>query len=292
MSEFGRWAVIVHGGARAIPPDQNHPNRIGCLHAVFAARASLAANQSALDAVEAAVRALEDDPCFNAGFGSVLNAAGEVETDAAIMDGNSLAIGAVGAIQGVRHPISVARSLLSETPTLLVGPAAEDYAAAHGAEMAQAVRPLSAVAPTGGDTVGCIALDQHGRIAVGLSTGGLEGKAPGRVGDSPLPGCGFYADSRVGAVAFSGDGESIARTVLAARAMFALDPAGPQVALEQSLLALERVGGEAGGIALDARGRFGCAHTSANFAVALASDRMQPRAAIHLRDLQDVVFHN
>jgi beta-aspartyl-peptidase (threonine type) len=102
MSEFGRWAVIVHGGAKTIPADENHPNRSGCLHAVFAARARLAANQSAIDAVEAAVRALEDDPCFNAGFGSVLNAAGEVEADAAIMDGDSLAIGAVGAIQGVR----------------------------------------------------------------------------------------------------------------------------------------------------------------------------------------------
>jgi beta-aspartyl-peptidase (threonine type) len=292
MSEFGRWAVIVHGGAKTIPADENHPNRSGCLHAVFAARARLAANQSAIDAVEAAVRALEDDPCFNAGFGSVLNAAGEVEADAAIMDGDSLAIGAVGAIQGVRHPISAARSLLLETPTLLVGPAARNYAAAHGAEMTPAVGPVSTISPIGGDTVGCIALDQHGQIAVGLSTGGLEGKAPGRVGDSPLPGCGFYADSRIGGVAFSGDGESIARTVLAARAMSGLDHAGPQVAVEQALLALERVGGEAGGIALDVTGRFGCAHTSANFAVALASDRLQPRAAIHSRDLQDVICHD
>jgi beta-aspartyl-peptidase (threonine type) len=276
------WALIVHGGAKEIAPEQEEANRRGCLDALAAGRVILAQGGSAVEAVEAAIRILESDATFNAGYGSDLNADGEVEMDAALMDGSSLALGAVAAIQGVRHPISVARRMLTEPPTLLVSEGARRFAAAHGAELCE---PGELIPPRRDgpeeekthdhDTVGCVALDSTGRIAAGTSTGGLDDTLPGRVGDSPLPGCGFYADDQVGGVAFSGDGECIARTLLAARVMQVLEGGQPpQAALEASLTHLERVGGEAGGIVLDHLGRVGWAHNSSNFAVAWITDSM------------------
>ena len=285
------WAIVVHGGAKDIVAEQEDANRRGCLEAVSVGQAILARGGSAVDAVEAAIRVLESDPTFNAGYGSDLNAAGEVEMDAALMDGSSLAIGAVAAIQGVRHPISVARRMLGEPPTLLVGEGARRFAAAHGAELCDSGELI--VPPQDGsaqgrhehDTVGCVALDSSGRIAAGTSTGGLDGTHPGRVGDSPLPGCGFYADDQVGGVAFSGDGECIARVLLAARVMQALErDQAPQCAAKASLLHLDRVGGEAGGIVLDRQGRVGWAHNSSHFAVAWMAGAM---AAPSVRLRQD-----
>ena len=290
------WAIMVHGGARSIPAAAAEANRAGCLAAAAAGQAVLERGGSALDAVEAAVRVLESDPTFNAGYGSVLNADGEVETDASIMDGATLAIGAVGAVQGVRHPVSVARLLLPETPTLLVGEGAARFAREHGAELC---RPEEMIAPSareaagvGADTVGCVALDAGGSLAAGLSTGGLTGKMPGRIGDSALPGCGFYADDQAGAVAWSGDGERISRTLLSSRVIWALGDRGPQAAAGTALQALARVGGEAGAIVLDPRGRFGCAHNSEHFAVALASETTPARAAIHQDELQELTSHD
>jgi L-asparaginase / beta-aspartyl-peptidase len=275
------WAIVVHGGAKEIVPEQEDANRRGCLEAVSAGQAILARGGSAVDAAEAAIRILENDPTFNAGYGSDLNAAGEVEMDAALMDGSNLAIGAVAAIQGVRHPISVARRMLGEPPTLLVGEGARRFAAAQGIELCdpgELIPPRpdrSAQGPHEHDTVGCVALDSSGRIAAGTSTGGLDGTHPGRVGDSPLPGCGFYADDAAGGVAFSGDGECIARVLLAARVMQALErDQAPQAAADASLAHLERVGGEAGGIVLDRLGRVGWAHNSSHFAVAWVTDAM------------------
>ncbi|WP_262270440.1 isoaspartyl peptidase/L-asparaginase family protein [Microvirga yunnanensis] len=285
------WAIVVHGGAKEIVPEQEDANRRGCLEAISAGQAILAQGGSAVDAVEAAIQVLESDPAFNAGYGSDLNAAGEVEMDAALMDGSNLAIGAVAAIQGVRHPISVARRMLGEPPTLLVGEGARRFAAAHGAELCdpgELISPRqdgSAERPHEHDTVGCVALDSSGRIAAGTSTGGLDGTHPGRVGDSPLPGCGFYADDQVGGVAFSGDGECIARVLLAARVMQALERnQAPQAAADTSLAHLERVGGEAGAIVLDRLGRVGWAHNSSHFAVAWVTDVM---AAPSVRLRQD-----
>jgi beta-aspartyl-peptidase (threonine type) len=276
------WAIVVHGGAKEIAPEREEANRRGCLEALAAGRAVLEQGGSAVDAVEAAIRILETDPTFNAGYGSDLNADGEVEMDAALMDGSSLALGAVAAIQGVRHPISVARRMLTEPPTLLVGEGARRFAAAQGAELCEPWE-LIPPGPDGSeenkthdhDTVGCVALDSSGRIAAGTSTGGLDDTLPGRVGDSPLPGCGFYADEQVGGVAFSGDGECIARALLAARVMQVLEGGQPpQAAAEASLIHLERVGGEAGGIVLDHLGRVGWAHNSSHFAVAWITDSM------------------
>jgi beta-aspartyl-peptidase (threonine type) len=136
--------------------------------------------------------------------------------------------------------------------------------------------------------VGCVALDGRGNLAAGTSTGGLTGCHPGRVGDSPLPGCGFYAENGRGAAAFSGDGESIARVTLAAHAMLCLAEGDPQAAAEATIQRLGRVGGEAGCILLDREGRPGWAHNSSGFAVAYAASGMdQPRVFLRTSDIKD-----
>lgn len=283
----GRWALIVHGGAKAIAPAAWARHRQGCLAAAEAGAAVLAAGGDAVSAVETAVRALEDDPTFNAGRGSVRNAAGEVECDAAIMDGASLAVGGVAAVRTLRHPISVARVMLPERPVLLVGEGAEAFARTHGQELCAPEDLLvEQVSGEGCDTVGCVALDLAGNLAAGTSTGGLAGCAVGRVGDSPLPGCGLYADNAVGAVSLSGEGESLIRITLASRLIQALEGQALDAAIETALAALARVGGEAGLIVIDRQGRIGWGHNSAQFAVAhAASDR--PARAFVARDEDD-----
>jgi beta-aspartyl-peptidase (threonine type) len=265
------WAIAVHGGAKEIPLAKHEANRAGCVAAATAGAAVLRRGGSALEAVEATIRAFEDDPTFNAGRGSVRNADGDVQMDAAIMDGATLDVGGVAVIHAVPHPVTVARLMLREAPTLLAADGARRFAQDHGAELCDPAELLVDPEDPGNDTVGCVALDIEGNLAAATSTGGIEGCAAGRVGDSPLPGCGLYADNAVGAVAFSGDGESIARTMLAARVMQSLESAPPQPAMEAAIGRVGRVGGEAGGIVLDPAGRVGWAHNSPNFAVAVAT---------------------
>jgi len=279
------WSLLLHGGARTILGDQRNKVRAGCLRAARVGQSILRAGGDAVEAVEAVIRVLEDDPSFNAGTGAVRNAAGEIEMDAAIMDGEDLALGAVAALKDVRHPISVARAMLPEIPVLLAGAGAYAFARAHEAEPACEMRSDTHPSLNGAcDTVGCVARDVRGEIAAGTSTGGLHGKMPGRVGDSPLAGSGLYADSRTGGVSASGDGESIVRTMLAARVMFEVESGDPQAAAEVALRALERVGGEAGLIVLDARGRPGIAHNSDHFALGYAAEHQQPRCALHMSE--------
>ncbi|MDB5615301.1 MAG: hypothetical protein JWQ22_2954, partial [Devosia sp.] len=249
------WAIILHGGAKEIEAEEADAHREGCLKALASGRSILQANGSAVDAVEAAVRVLENDPTFNAGYGSALNADGEVEMCSALMEGTACNVGGVSIIQGVRHPISVARAMLHEKEILLSGPGARRFAAERGLELCDPkdlIPPEEQRAKKSGshDTVGCIALDISGRLVVGTSTGGLEGSPVGRVGDSPQPGCGYYADDKVGAVAFSGDGEHIARKMLAARVLHRLSTDDPETALEIALNHVLEIGGEAGGIVL------------------------------------------
>ena len=268
------WAIVVHGGAKTIKPEEEQANRDGCLDALRTARAVLSSGGTALDAVEQAVRRLEDDPTFNAGQGSELNSAGEVEMCAAIMSGSDLAVGAVTVIKEVRNPIAVARLLLPERWILLAADGALDFAREQGAEM-RAPTELRARAPRerieAHDTGGAVALDRHGNLAVATSTGGLGGAPPGRVADSSLPGCGYYANNHVGALALSGDGESIARCATAAKVMQRMLEDGPDAALEAELSRLTHLGGDGGGIAIDKHGRIGWWHNSPNFAVAIAS---------------------
>lgn len=283
------WSLIVHGGARAIPEHLRPECEEACLEAVAAGAAMLASGHTALDAAEAVTRLLEDAPQFNAGRGSVRNAAGEVEMDAAIMDGRTLAVGAVGAIRDIRYPISVARALLTEPPILLVGPGANAFAAKI--EAAPALNDDFAVLSdelAAGDTVGCVARDMRGHLAASGSTGGIPGKMVGRIGDTPLPGCGLYADDEVGAVALSGDGECIARSLLAAQSLTALSRLAPRAAVHSAIQRLNRTGGEAGAILIDQAGNMGIAHNSPQFSVAIAANWMRrPRAASNARDLRE-----
>jgi beta-aspartyl-peptidase (threonine type) len=275
----GRWSLIIHGGAKEIAPDEEADNRSGCAEAAAAGAAILSQGGSALDAVEAAIRVLEARPVFNAGLGSVLNEEGEVEMCAALMDGATLDVGAVGVIMGVAHPVSVARKLVRETPILLAGEGAFKFARDHHAELvapdALITRKAAKDLQEAHDTVGAVAMDRKGDFAAGTSTGGLSGAAKGRMGDSALPGCGYYADNHLGAVALSGHGEGIARLAAAAQIMGAIKGKDPEGAIAGALGQMKRVGGDAGGIALDAAGRMGWWHNSPDFAVGLIDSEMK-----------------
>lgn len=269
------WVLAVHGGAKEIAARERPANRDGCAAALAAGRAILAQAGSALDAVEAVIRALEDDPTFNAGRGSALNAVGEVEMCAAIMSGLDLAVGAVAVVKGVPHPIGVARQLLEEEEILLAGPGARDFARRRGllAQGPGEERPplIGIERRSSHDTVGAVALDQQGNVAAATSTGGLARSRPGRVGDSPLPGGGYYADNHLGAVALSGHGEAIARQCVAIRVMDNIEALGPQAALQRGVDSVRHLGSEAGGILLTKDGEFAWAHNSPHFPVGLAT---------------------
>jgi L-asparaginase / beta-aspartyl-peptidase len=266
-------ALIVHGGAGADPAEAPEL-RGGVEAAALAGWRVLAADGRALDAVEAAVRVLEDHPRFNAGHGSVLTAAGAVEMDASIMEGDRLACGAVAAVSRVANPISLARRVLDDgRHVLLVGDGA--HAFARSARLPECDpqtlvterqrRRLAAHVPDSRGTVGAVALDRHGTVAAATSTGGMLGKRPGRVGDSALIGCGTYADSSLGGVSCTGSGEAIIRVVLARRALDYLKEADdPDYAAKVAVdLLVEEGRGEGGLILVDWRGRVGYAQSTA-----------------------------
>ncbi|MDF2441164.1 MAG: L-asparaginase / beta-aspartyl-peptidase [Abditibacteriota bacterium] len=292
-------AIIVHGGAHAIDAADIDAHKNGCLEAAWAGWSVLQNGGRAVDAVEAAIKVLEDDATFNAGYGSELNAAGEVEMDSAVMDGRDLSAGGVGALKGVRHPIAVARRVLDEQPVLLVADGARCFARDCGIALCdpqemvsdkqrdkweRRQREGSPGASDGHDTVGCVALDTEGNLAAGTSTGGTNENAPGRIGDSPIIGCGLYADNQTGACALTGDGESIVRVVLAKTTLDLLrEDAPPDVAVQQAMEILQkRVGGEGGCILIDRQGRIGWGHNAANLSCAYFSTGMtEPVAFVH-----------
>lgn len=270
------WAIIVHGGAKTIEDAEASANRSGCEAALQAGVSILERGGSSIDAAEAAVRALEDNPTFNAGNGSTKNSDGSVETCAAIMEGEGFNIGAIAAAKGIANPISAARALLFEKSVLLAGTGVTAFAHRVGIPIAPEhdetrQRSWPSSGETHHDTVGCIALDSAGLITAAVSTGGLEGTPPGRVGDSPLPGCGFYCDNAIGGVVLSGDGEEIARMMLAARIMQKLEGGTARSAVEAALMQMQSVGGEAGAIVLTPDGHCEWAHNSDHFAVAYAT---------------------
>jgi L-asparaginase / beta-aspartyl-peptidase len=270
-------SIIVHGGAGAAVADADEL-RLGMRTAVSAGWAVLAAGGRALDAVEAAVRSLEDNPRFNAGRGSALTEDGGVEMDASIMEGDRLACGAVAAVSRVANPVSLARRVLDDgRHVLLVADGAHAFARAAGVAECdpatlvterQRKRLAERLGATPGGTlpgtVGATALDRHGTVAAATSTGGTLGKRPGRVGDSALIGAGTYADSSLGGVSCTGDGEAIIRVVLARRALEYLKEADePDYAAKVSVdLLVEEGRGEGGLIMVDWRGRFGYAHST------------------------------
>jgi beta-aspartyl-peptidase (threonine type) len=291
-------AIIVHGGARPISPEKAEANRRGCLAALRAGWSVLEAGGGALDVVEAAIRTLEADPLFNAGFGSTLNPDGVVRMDAGLMEGRTLEAGAVAVIEGVRHPISVAREVLEAPEVLIVAEHARRFAEEHGAELCDREDMISdeqrrkweeqhakdAQLVGTNDTVGCVALDAEGNLAAGASTGGTGDKTPGRVGDSPLVGCGFYAENGVGGCSLTGEGETILRLALARTALdFLRSGDAPEPAAQRAMdLLMERTEGKGGIILLDEEGRPGWAHNEDNMAVAYRTSAMSaPRAFVH-----------
>lgn len=286
-------AIIVHGGASEVPPEKADAYKAGCLAAARAGWAVLEQKGSALDAIEAAIRVFEDDETFNAARGGMLNADGEVQLDASIMDGSDLRLGALGAALGLRHPISVARKILEVGPLVLVGDGVHRFAEAQGSELCDPSELITdeqrqsweeeeqklqkgKTREVGHDTVGCVALDMRGNVAVGTSTGGQDHTPPGRVGDSALPGCGFYADSSLGACAVSGTGEAIMQVTVAKTAVELLDTGiHPDAAAQQVIDMLgQRVKGEGGCIMLDRTGRIGWAHNSKDMSCAIMTSEM------------------
>lgn len=251
-----------------LDPEQERCARAGLEAALEAGAAILEKREAALDAVEAAVRVLEEDPCFNAGRGSVLTASGCIELDAAIMDGRNREAGAVAGLRTTRAPISLARRLLEEGPhVFLSGKGADDFARDHGFEQVENSwfeilerrRQLEELLGEGGfddeikyGTVGAVAVDVDGHVAVGTSTGGLTAKRWGRVGDSPLIGAGTFADDRSAAVSATGSGEYFIRAVaahqLAERVRLGGQPL--QEALDAVLADIAVLGGKGGLIAV------------------------------------------
>ena len=269
----GRAVLIVHGGAGANPTDALDEVRDGIRAAVSAGWQIITGGGTSLDAVEAAVRVLEDAPRFNAGRGSVRTSAGTVEMDASIMEGDELRCGAVAAVAHVANPVMLARRVLEDgRHVLLVADGARAFARAAGllecdpASLITERRRLEmeGIATALKGTVGAVARDTRGTIAAATSTGGMTGKLPGRVGDTPLIGCGTYADSSLGGISCTGSGEGIIRVVLARRALDILKESDdPEFAAEAAVDLLVREGrGEGGVILLDRHGRLGYAQST------------------------------
>lgn len=265
--------IVVHGGAGRDDAASRPVRRAGVLRAAEAGWAVLAAGGSAREAVVAATVVLEDDPAFNAGLGSVLTEDGCVEMDASLMDGATLAAGAVGAVAGVANPIRLAAAVLDEGREVLrVGPAAAAMAVRHGLRVvapealvtaaARARWRRGAAAP--GETVGAVACDAGGRLAAATSTGGVAGKRAGRIGDSAVIGAGTWADAHA-AISATGPGEAIIRLALAHRVATAIGGGtAPDAAARAALAALRStLAATAGLIAVDQAGRITTRHTTA-----------------------------
>jgi len=258
-------AIVVHGGAGAwrLGEEGMQTAVSDCQRAVDAAYQLLQAGKSALDAVETAVNILEDSPLLDAGRGSFPNAVGDVEMDALIMDGRTLDIGALAAIQRVQHPISLARRVMSDSPhNFFVGDGADAFAESINfprCDVADLLVEAEAMSGAIGDTVGAVALDVDGNLAVATSTGGTREKQPGRVGDSPLVGSGGYADNWTAATSATGYGEALMKVVISKTTCdFVGSGLSAQAASDAAIKLLEeRTGGEGGLITVDRRGNVG-----------------------------------
>jgi L-asparaginase / beta-aspartyl-peptidase len=330
-------AIIVHGGAGALTPERIEPAQAGCKEATLIGWRVLQDGGSALDAVQAAVQALEDNPNFNAGVGSSLTTEGNIEMDAGLMEGHTLRIGAVAAVERIKNPILLARKVLESPHVLLMGRGAEIFAQEQGMQLCtrkdllterqynrwqkslteqeaepryyrRSIASLPARDAAGGNiyqeiiqqylqanqtnsedgeqgpaeqeekhgTVGAVAIDGFGTLATATSTGGFMRKYPGRVGDSPLVGCGFYADDNA-AISCTGHGEEFMRLLLArraadfvARGYTARDAAEAAVSLLGS-----RLNGTGGLIIVDRLGNIGFSWNSHFMSHAYISGDMQ-----------------
>jgi beta-aspartyl-peptidase (threonine type) len=291
-----KWRLVIHGGAgseRIAHDDPAHEAsaRAGLADALDAGSSILANGGSAIDAVEAAARRLEENPCFNAGRGSVLTEDGEVELDAAIMDGRARRAGAVSGIKTTRAPISLARRLMEHGPhVFLSGAAADRFAAVAGIEqvpndffilperrrqLEEALAAGSKADPIKYGTVGAVAVDVQGNVAAATSTGGITAKRWGRVGDSPLIGAGTYADNRAAAISATGSGEYFIRAVAAheVAARIRLGGEGLQQAIDAVLADIEALGGKGGLIAVGPNGEAAWGFTTPAMYRGMADER-------------------
>lgn len=277
--------------------------RAGLEKALGKGSAVLAGGGSALDAVEASARALEEHISFNAGRGSVLARDGHIELDAAIMDGRSRCAGAVAALRTTRAPVSLARRLLEQGPhVFLSGADADRFAAEHGFEQVEnrwfetpeRRGQLEEYIAHGGfdeqvkyGTIGAVAVDDEGHVAAATSTGGLTGKQWGRVGDSPLIGAGTYADDRSAAVSATGSGEYFIRTAAAheVTARLRIGGQGLQQALDDVLAEIKALGGVGGLIAVASSGAAACSFTTPAMYRGMA-DASGGRVAIYADELE------
>jgi L-asparaginase / beta-aspartyl-peptidase len=299
--------LLIHGGAWDIPQDQLEAHTRGVSRAAEVGYALLDQGASSLDAVEAAVTILEDDETFDAGRGSFLTRDGKVQLDALLMDGATLRAGGVACVERLKNPIQAARLVLERSPHVyFVGLGAEEFAREHGMglidnqelvldrerlrlEAAQAReragipdQTFAGAQPRSHDTVGAVALDRAGNLAAATSTGGTLNKAPGRVGDSSLIGCGGYADNRTAAASLTGWGEPIMKLVLGKWAVDRVPQLGPEQAAQDAIAYLyARLQGHGGIILLGPDGRYGIAHNTPRMAWAVG-DRKGVRAGTHL----------
>jgi beta-aspartyl-peptidase (threonine type) len=332
-------ALVVHGGAGSIAAERVEPANEGCRIAAQLGWSILQRGGSALDAVEAVVRALEDDPNYNAGTGSCLNSDGFIEMDASIMEGHTLHVGAVACVERIKHPVTLARRVLESPHALLVGAGAREFALEHGITLClpsdllterqhnnwlrirekerenepifhrRQIGSISApqdeydepeihrrevdsiparvetqetgIGPKGTQkgkhqsndekhgTVGAVALDAQGHLATATSTGGFTNKHPGRIGDTPLIGCGFYADENA-AISCTGYGEDFIRLMLAKRAAdFVAKGMNAREAAEAAIALLgAKAEGTGGLIVVDRFGNVGFSWNSNNMAYA------------------------
>lgn len=283
-----KFGLVIHGGAGTIersnlPPEREREYRAGLERALAAGYEILKRGGSSLDATEAAVRVLEDDPHFNAGKGAVFTNAGTNELDAAIMDGQTLKAGAVANLRHIQNPISLARMVMEKSLyVLMTGEGAEMFAKENGVpilpdqkyfftqERWNALQKLKAAGKSGGvgekkfiisdqdrhGTVGAVALDQNGNLAAATSTGGTTNKKAGRVGDSPIIGGGTYANNQTCAISCTGDGEYFIRAVVAHEISALMEHRGMPLrdAAQTALDRAKQLGGTGGLIAIDKNG--------------------------------------
>ncbi|MBX9881390.1 MAG: isoaspartyl peptidase/L-asparaginase [Sphingomonas sp.] len=299
------WSLMVHGGAGILrredfPVDQAEGARAGLRAALAAGEAVLAGGGAALDAVEAAVRVLEDDPHFNAGRGAVLSYDGCVSLDAAIMDGPTRAAGAVAGVSAARNPVSLARRVMTATPhVLLSGAGADQFARDQEVECAgqewfatperrRQLEELRAKVDGWFDaemkygTVGAVARDAAGHVAAATSTGGVMGKRWGRIGDTPLIGAGTFADDRACAVSATGSGEYFIRANVAAEiaARVRLTGAGIGAAADAVLAEVRALGGTGGVIITAPNGEMAWRFVTPGMFRGCVSEGAEARAAI------------
>ncbi len=279
--------LIVHGGAGFTRPPGKSLDAIA--ESLAAGYTILLNKGPALDAVAAAIAVLENSGLFNAGLGGALQLDGVRRLDASLMEGREQKTGAVAGLEGIRNPIFVARRVMDTGHVLLSNIGARRIPRGlpplpkPSHESLQRVQKLLKKGTAIRNlyekyfsTVGAVALDSRGNVAAGTSTGGTRAMLPGRVGDSPIIGAGTYAENRTGAVSCTGSGEHIIRRALAKEVCMLMDVVSPSIAAKRGLNGVLRIGGQAGLIAVNARGRFSIMHTTDYMACGYAKGkRMQ-----------------